>query len=546
MFTHRNIIICLMILMAAYFFVSCEEIDPCNPNPCQNGGTCTDTGSIAECVCIDGYTGPTCEVPPDPCIGVDCGEQGTCVDGICECYAGYEGDNCETEINECIPEPCLNGGVCTDLIADYECACIGGYHGDNCEMPPIPFNEIAADRLDPTGCETYIGAHPVNPGEILCCSNSFPPNVAPECNPAVDTPDIPRVVEFEFCDDGTASKAMSPDPASGMFGHSISTSGSWTVDTVTGELEIITESSSMGGLMIQIESYPLAFTYDSGTKLDLYSSAAVTIDEYGIGDYRRVVTSYVIIGGLWDAILDTEIITDVTVNSTGYDSTSEKIIDCDPAGSMVCQAVPASEVIFASGTHTHPIDLYVTPAGWRMYQTDESEAIVFELQPDSCEGIDCGAYGSCDNGVCVCTDGYSGEFCDVPGSCAGIDCGANGTCVAGICECDTGYEGDNCEVDINECNPNPCQNGGACAEGVPGTYECTCIGGYTGDSCEEPWTCYPSYYGGSDGCDCGCGSIDPDCSDQTVSSCDSCAAMGSCAEGLDCSIIHPTNNGICQ
>ena len=61
MFTRRNIIICLMIIFAAYFFVSCTPTDPCEPNPCQNGGTCTDNGGVADCECALGYSGPSCE-----------------------------------------------------------------------------------------------------------------------------------------------------------------------------------------------------------------------------------------------------------------------------------------------------------------------------------------------------------------------------------------------------------------------------------------------------------------------------------------------------
>ena len=34
----------------------------------------------------------------DPCKKVECGDNGTCVEGVCECNAGYEGDNCETEV----------------------------------------------------------------------------------------------------------------------------------------------------------------------------------------------------------------------------------------------------------------------------------------------------------------------------------------------------------------------------------------------------------------------------------------------------------------
>ena len=38
-------------------------------------------------------------------------------------------------------------------------------------------------------------------------------------------------------------------------------------------------------------------------------------------------------------------------------------------------------------------------------------------------------------------------------------------------------------VEIDECSPNPCQNGGVCTDMVNG-YSCTCAAGYTGNDCE--------------------------------------------------------------
>jgi hypothetical protein len=34
----------------------------------------------------------------DPCKDVNCGTNGTCVEGTCSCDAGYEGTNCGTEV----------------------------------------------------------------------------------------------------------------------------------------------------------------------------------------------------------------------------------------------------------------------------------------------------------------------------------------------------------------------------------------------------------------------------------------------------------------
>ena len=42
------------------------------------------------------------------------------------------------------------------------------------------------------------------------------------------------------------------------------------------------------------------------------------------------------------------------------------------------------------------------------------------------------------------------------------------------CCCSQGYTGPNCEADIDECESQPCHNGGSCSEGDPGHYVCDC------------------------------------------------------------------------
>ncbi|MBX3268954.1 MAG: hypothetical protein KF729_01765 [Sandaracinaceae bacterium] len=40
---------------------TCEEVrSPCDPNPCLNGGSCTEDGSSFTCACASGYLPPTC------------------------------------------------------------------------------------------------------------------------------------------------------------------------------------------------------------------------------------------------------------------------------------------------------------------------------------------------------------------------------------------------------------------------------------------------------------------------------------------------------
>ena len=37
-------------------------------------------------------------------------------------------------------------------------------------------------------------------------------------------------------------------------------------------------------------------------------------------------------------------------------------------------------------------------------------------------------------------------------------------------------------LDIDNCDPNPCVNGGVCTDGI-NSYTCTCAEGFTGENC---------------------------------------------------------------
>ena len=72
----------ILLLIGIMWYISCDvtDLNYCTNNrPCQNGGTCTNTGQGS-------YT--------------------------CTCPVGYTGVNCETEVDNCRINPCQNGGVC--------------------------------------------------------------------------------------------------------------------------------------------------------------------------------------------------------------------------------------------------------------------------------------------------------------------------------------------------------------------------------------------------------------------------------------------------
>ncbi|XP_078733358.1 uncharacterized protein LOC144947866 [Lampetra fluviatilis] len=119
--------------------LNCEiNLDDCSSRPCQNGGTCEDGINSYDCVCVPGFIGTNCETDVDECASSPCRNGARCDNNVnayaCECLPGYAGTNCETDIDECASRPCQNGARCTDAVASYSCACLLGFSGVDCEI----------------------------------------------------------------------------------------------------------------------------------------------------------------------------------------------------------------------------------------------------------------------------------------------------------------------------------------------------------------------------------------------------------------------------
>jgi len=62
-----------------------------------------------------------------------------------------------------------------------------------------------------------------------------------------------------------------------------------------------------------------------------------------------------------------------------------------------------------------------------------------------------------------------------------------------------------------------------------------CVDGGVVVAIDPAWTCPPAWFGGGDGCDCGCGAVDSDCDDATIAGCDTngCATAGFVPDAQD-------------
>ena len=91
---------------------------------------------------------------------------------------------------------------------------------------------------------------------------------------------------------------------------------------------------------------------------------------------------------------------------------------------------------------------------------------------------------------CDCAQGFTGARCEVDIlDCTPDTCLNGGTCVEGrgmetSCDCAQGFTGIRCETDLPDCTPSTCLNGGTCMEGTGQSTTCTCPTGFTGSRCE--------------------------------------------------------------
>ncbi|KAJ8041500.1 HHIP-like protein 2 [Holothuria leucospilota] len=123
------------------FTVTIEAQNACTPNPCQNGGSCTLSGTSGfTCRCVTGFTGTICTQTQSGCDSSPCQNGGTCfplgpTQIFCRCPSPFSGARCEQAQSGCDSSPCLNGGTCFPLgPTQFFCRCPAGFLGTRCEQ----------------------------------------------------------------------------------------------------------------------------------------------------------------------------------------------------------------------------------------------------------------------------------------------------------------------------------------------------------------------------------------------------------------------------
>ena len=137
------------------------NINDCIGTNCSGNGQCVDGVLSYTCVCVLGFTGVECDVNIDDCVAVDCSGNGQCVDGVhayaCECDPGFTGVECGINIDDCVGENCSGNGQCVDGIDSFSCNCNASFTGPLCEIRASD-NEAGGFMISATFIGGILGA----------------------------------------------------------------------------------------------------------------------------------------------------------------------------------------------------------------------------------------------------------------------------------------------------------------------------------------------------------------------------------------------------
>ncbi|XP_066195412.1 EGF-like repeat and discoidin I-like domain-containing protein 3 [Sylvia atricapilla] len=143
-----------------------------------------------------------------------------------------------------------------------------------------------------------------------------------------------------------------------------------------------------------------------------------------------------------------------------------------------------------------------------------SLAAPLPVRADVCDSNPCQNGGICLSGLndnfysCECPAGFTDPNCSSlvevasieedptsAGPCLPNPCHNGGMCeiseayrgdtfIGYVCKCPQGFNGIHCQHNVNECEAEPCRNGGICTDLVA-NYSCECPGEFMGRNCQQ-------------------------------------------------------------
>ncbi|XP_023794148.1 protein crumbs homolog 2 isoform X3 [Cyanistes caeruleus] len=500
----------------AYMGINCELLyDACIEHSCPAHMTCRRTSGLLEyeCVCPAGSAGAAC-ASVDECESSPCTDpRFECVDSpagyTCRCQLGPGGEGCQAESSMCSGQPCLNNGTCVEAPGGFRCLCRPGFSGATCE------DDI--DECASGPCRNGAICRD-RAGEYSCfCVPGFQGS-----NCEID---IDECASRPCRNHGTCLNHMDRYECRCAPGYA-------GVNCDTEIDECASDPCQNGALCndhVGFYTCTCAPGYQ-GAQCEVDINECESQPCQSNGTCHDLVNSY-----------------RCDCSDTGFEGAHCEldILEC------------ASDPCHNNATCLEGIKGY-SCACWPGYTGQDCEEDVDECVAEPCHnGGLClersnpahygtqphfpsnFSYSQAAGFLCQCQPGFTGETCFTNiDECESQPCQNGGLCqdlVNGfLCQCLPGYSGVECAVNINECEEGPCKNGAVCEDGIA-DYSCHCAPGQDGitwggkncsvqltgcqtHDCQNEALCIPTYQAESHGhlCQCQPGFYDATCSTPTT------------------------------
>jgi len=406
-------------------------------------------------------------------------------DFSCDCLNNWNGTVCDNDIDWCLGNNCSGNGTCVELPENrsYACACDAGFSGDLCE-----FN---FDACASSPCEH--GA--------TCVESDH--GIGYECNCSAgwrETETRCHYVDdcfFEPClNRGNCSNNNGPTEGSALQAHYDNV---FMTPTCSGSLVSCDSGSLLEGRGLVGPARDL--NREAHYPNTLFSGCAdgnhgIYMEDESI---ERIQISSV--DGL--PMRADELVL-VTVTAVCYESQDSVVVrlgqsfdfvaswNCSVAGVSTFEHVfRLSLVEGLDVVRAQIVEAGASSGACAVGDYSDNDDLVFETMPN--HGF-----------VCSCAAGFDGVNCSHNiQECDSNPCQNGGLCVdyiaAFACTCPWGYAGDLCEIAVVDCASNPCMNGATCVENVPGEFNCSCADGFRGVLCSLYDDCasFPCMNGGN-------------------------------------------------